>query len=404
MLLLVTVASMMWTQRYRAPHTMDADSYAEGPIGHRALVEIFEARGGHCLVDRRGVYTHATAPVFFIEPSPLVARDGRPLDLQTVLWQRSDRGLDSVVVLPKWDLEHDTEPQLAMRIPKSRAQRIVDHALPGAAVTLRREDVDIPRTAALREWTVPSVYGPRRVALQERQTLRVDDREIEVLLGTDRAALIVRTRPYPGRGSVTVVSDSDLFHNYNVHRADHAQIAGDLLESLDSDALVIDEVMHGHGFRLTLAGIMGRFPAIMLAAHALLICVLLVWAGLRKFGVSTPSWRWPASVQMHLVEPVAAALVGASAASRVHALVSAYVALVLNDAADRLSVTATPVLSNRAAALDEIAERRGIEGGAASLWVSLAKNTSTRVLLRIARDAHRLRARLIEETRNHDRS
>jgi hypothetical protein len=88
----------------------------------------------------------------------------------------------------------------------------------------------------------------------------------------------------------------------------------------------------------------------------------------------------------------------------VHALVSAYVALVLNDAADRLSVTATPVLSNRAAALDEIAERRGIEGGAASLWVSLAKNTSTRVLLRIARDAHRLRARLIEETRNHDRS
>ncbi|HET6582284.1 MAG TPA: DUF4350 domain-containing protein [Nannocystaceae bacterium] len=391
--LVATVVAWLYGQRLTDPESIDTDTYASGALGHRALSELYQELGVHVLVDREGVHDSAGAPVFFVEPALSLFRRGQVLELQEVLRARAYAGRDSVVVLPKWRLQREGDEDVAIRALEDEVQWMADMALDWQAVEVRREDVDIPETAMLREWTVPGSRGPRRVVLQERQTLRVRDPDIEVLLGTSSSALIVAVQPRGTEGTVIIVSDADLLHNYNLHRGDHARIAVDLLDRLGTDTVVIDEVMHGHGYELTLGAVLGRFPTVLLVVHALLFALLYAWAGLRPFG-SAPVVRPNRNGTRAIVELAARAHI--SGARRSKALVTSYVCVALADTADRLGVRPAKVLGARAEAIDELAMRRGIEGGAPRILAEVsAPGGLKRPLLHIVGDVHRLRRRLL---------
>jgi hypothetical protein len=361
---LAAVFAVLVSQRPSSTRTTGLDTYSDDVLGHEALPEVMRRLGVHVLVDRRGTYRFADAPVFFIEPRlrTLDAHD-HPEQLARVLAQRSADGHDSVLVLPKWRANSPGHNPVS-RAYKTDVERVLSAAIHPGALELRREDTDVPETAALRQWTVPGRAGPRRVVLLERQTFRVHDDRIEVLLGTHRSALVVRippSRPGADGGSIFLVSDPDLLHNFNQHRGDHAQIVLDVLDAADSDTLVIDEVFHGHAFEDTTASVLGSTGAVIVVAHLFGLALLHLWAGARTFG--GPARTGSAASSSEVLLGLAGQALAPPSGPATPGLVGAYITLILSDAADRLAIAASDSLMARAQALDDMASRRGIAAG-----------------------------------------
>jgi hypothetical protein len=389
--LIATVVTLLYGQRLHEPGPDGIDSFGRSAIGHRALVEFYEAAGIHTLVDREGLHARATAPMLFIEPQVEVVVDGRRLQLEQVLAERKKAGLDSIVVLPKWSFGPD---DAVVRVDKQRAQRVLDAATRyDGGLELRREDLPIPETVMLREWTVSGSAGRRRVVLQERQALRIDDSiEFDAELGSESTALIVRERQRIREGVTLIVSDPDLFHNYNLQRGDHGQLALDLLEALDSDAVVIDEVFHGHAYHRTLGAALGRFPAVLLVVQGLIVALLFALAGARSFGRP----REPAPERRSTDALIELAVRVLLDGRRSLPITTSYVSRTLTATADRLGIPEAPTVQARARAIDRLAEQRGLEGGAVELADELgrAKPRNLRNHLALARRAYALRQRL----------
>jgi hypothetical protein len=391
--LIATVVTLLYGQRLQEPGPDGIDSFGRKAIGHRALVEFYEAAGIHTLVDREGLHAHATAPMLFIEPRLEVEVDGRRLRLEEVLAARKRKGLDSIVVLPKWTFGDD---DAVVRVSKEQALQVLHAALRyDEALELRREDLPIPETAMLREWTVSSSAGPRRVMLQERQALRITNPftfVVNPLLGSDNTALIVHHHQHNLEGVTIIVSDPDLFHNYNLQRGDHGQIALDLLDALHSDTVVIDEVFHGHAYHRTLGAALGRFPAVLLIVHGLIVASLFAFAGARNFGRP----REPAPERRSTDALIELAIRVLLDGRRSLSITTSYVSRVLTSTADRLGIPEAHTPRTRARAIDRLAAERGLEGGAVDLEEDLAgaKPRNHRNHIALARRAHALRQRL----------
>jgi hypothetical protein len=389
--LIATVVTLLYGQRLQEPGPDGVDSFGRSAIGHRALVDFYEAAGIHTLVDREGLHAHATAPMLFIEPQLGVTVDGRRLRLEQVLIERRKAGLDSIVVLPKWSLGDD---DAMVRVSKQQALRVLEAVtFYDGGLELRREDLPIPETAMLREWTVSGSDGPRRVVLQERQALRVTDTiTFDTVLGSDNTALIVRERRRIGKGITIIVSDPDLLHNYNLQRGDHGQIALDLLDELHSDAVVIDEVFHGHAYHRTLGAALGRFPAVLLVIQGLIVASLFALAGARSFGRP----REPAPDRRSTDALIDLAVRVLLDGRRSLSIMTSYVGRTLAATADRLGIPEAHTLRAQARAIDQVAAQRGLEGGAVELVDGLdaAKPRNHRSHIALARRAHALRQRL----------
>ncbi len=107
-----TVGAIVWGQKVGQPVPGARDSYADAPLGTRALLETLEALGMHVLRERRGDFARVRAPVLFIEPEGTEAIvDGERVTLEDALRERADAGLASIVVLPKWSWRADAEPE-----------------------------------------------------------------------------------------------------------------------------------------------------------------------------------------------------------------------------------------------------------------------------------------------------
>lgn len=380
------VITVLRLDPFVAPADRPLDAFGRDALGHGALREVFDRTDVPVLVDREGVAEHASGVVMFIEPSPDRRYGEQQLDLQTLLRLRQLRGLPSIVVLPKWRLGYEAGSEVARRIDKDDADAVLDAVMPWGA-DLRREDIDIPQTAELREWTVPSSRGERRVVLQERQTLRLEDPALDPLLGTRRSALVARVHATVGDGALILVSDPDLLHNFNLHRGDHALIANDLVAYTGSDAVVIDEVLHGHAYPVSWPAALGAWPMRIVVAHALLLALLYALAVSRRFGPTRPTPR-PAGAAP-LVDLAAEAMVGTP--SRTRRLVTAYVCAVIANVADRLGVPGSADLGRRAHGVDEAAARLDIETDARALLAEVTSEGPGRNPLALARDAHRMR-------------
>src|SRR5690606_35346621 len=216
-----------------------------------------------------GDFARVRAPVLFIEPGGTEAIvDGERVTLEDALRERADAGLASIVVLPKWSW------QLGEAAPDEGAQDVLSAALPGATL-VRAEPINEP----MRNRSATGSLGEHAISIPWLQTIEGHD---EALLSSEGRAIVVRRTD----GGI-VLSDPDLVHNWNLHRADHARLVLDVIRMAGEsagDAVVIDEVFHGHGERRSLGSALGEFPAGLLEVHAAFVVPRPARVGSRRVG------------------------------------------------------------------------------------------------------------------------
>jgi hypothetical protein len=338
--LLGTVAALLFGRRLAPPRAADVDSYGKSALGHHALGETLERLGVHVVQLRDGRYADVTAPLAFLEPDDdevLVA--GRRFELEQIVADRHELGLPTLVVLGKWR--------------GGRGSKDVHPASTAALLRVLRaasgdESATVQRSASSDGRSVVMLKGALTARGDVWHPQTAEAGGMEVLLASDRGAVVLR------RGKTVVLTDPDLLSNYNLQRADHALVLRWLVRDvLGTDTLVIDEVFHGHGETPSLAGALGRFPAVLLPVHALVLAFFTLIVGWRRFGparaAAPPYGRGPAEA----IAVGAAVLAVGRAPGR---LASDYVERVIQDMASRLGGDLHG--SAAAAWLDALAARR----------------------------------------------
>lgn len=350
------------------------DSFGGGPLGSRAFFETLDRLDLHVLRAREGRFDSVRAPLVFIEPDGTEAIvDGQRRELGDVLDEREQRGLVSIVVLPKWRWDGDhAQPD------EESAAEILDAVIPGA--TLIHEGGVSGEPALLR---ASGSLGAFDVELPWAQLLV----GVDPLLSTENGVLVAQS------GSCIVVSDPDLLHSWNLHRADHALLWRRLFEHLGSDTVAIDEVFHGHGVERSLAAALGDVPAVYLTAHALFLLALVVWAGAVRFGRprdADPPKHGPA-------EAIAVSAFVLAEGRPIATLTESYVRELIADLAVRLGLPPGRPEREQVAHVDGVANRRG-EGQRAEMLLRRAEalGRDPRPALAVARDAHGLYRRLTQ--------
>lgn len=381
-----TIAALLWGARLGEPSPSARDSWSRGPIGHRAFVELARELGLDVVRLRTGEHASVRAPLVLIEPSVTAQIAGETHRLDEVISARERAGLSTIVVLPKW------------RAVSAARAAVVDPERPDSvvhAIFLGDERAKTARDDAAGAVVLEGELGTFRVDAPRRQSL-IAPGVARPLLGRGEHALVAR------RGHLFVVADPDPLHNFDLHRADHAALAWALLsEAGATDTIVVDEVFHGHGIEPSLATALGRFPAIVLVVHLLLVAFAFVLAGRRRFGApiapQPPLGRGPREA----IDVSASVLAAARAPGR---LAARYVSDVLLDLAARCDRSEAHGEDEQADRIDALARARGVEPRAAALLARARRVDAegTRAVaepLRLARDAWSFRRRFLAATR-----
>lgn len=386
-----TVTGLLYGAGLTEPTPGHQDSYGDGPIGHRAFVELLEELGYHVTRSQRDDFVTPSAPVLFLEPSERAVVDGVEHTIADVLFERTGR--PSLLVVSKWRFD----PSTAQVEPATGSQitALLDAAYPGWEVGIDNEG-DMHDDA--RVHSLDGTLGRFEVEVPWLQTFRNVPDHADVLLRASSGPVVIRET---GSGLV-VVSDPDLVHSWNLHRRDNARLWTEMLAtSFATDTVVVDEVFHGHSSQLSLATALGSFPAVLLTAHFLGLLLLLFLVGSKRFGPAVPPPAPYASGPGESIGVAASVLAEGETPGR---LAWGYVEQVLADVADRLGVAQNVVDGPaRAVAIDRIAERRGVRPLAQKL-LNEARNLGgssdrrTRAAIEVARRAHAFRRRLLTPT------
>lgn len=386
-----TVVSMLYGAKLRGMTPTSIDSYGAGPLGHRLFAETLIELDYFVAQNRGSNFTGTPNPLWLLEPKLQGRAGGFDQDLGSVLQERTATGLPTVVVLPKWLLFPAQGNVPTIGRDSVGPGLVRDVALPGAQLTLAEGD-------STRELT--GILGTFDVELPNLQVFTTIGSYDEVLLDAAEGAVIVRSA-----SGLIVVSDPDIFHNYNFHRAQHADLALAILQrgfSSTSDTLVFDEVFHGHGVQFSLGEAMGEFPAVLLVVHLILVLLLLFSMGTRRFGPTLdaePIGHGPTEA----IEVSASVLADGQGAG---SIVFQYVCEVLQHAHTTLGLPTKRTLEGVALSLDEAITRRGGRAAAARLYaraieLRFSKKNSAE-LWRIATSVHSFRDELLARRRGVD--
>jgi hypothetical protein len=292
--------------------------------------------------------------------------------------------------LPKWE---PLGPKSVALEPRGNVQDIVRAVYGEQTSPSVTRAGSRPEPSAVR---VDGALGSYEIFGPWLQWLAIGESNSEPVLAERDDALVVRALAH-GPGKVLIVADPDILHSFNVQRGDHADLWLRLIRDyLASDTVVVDEVFHGHGELPSLAAALGRFPTVLLPLHALLLALLVVAAGLRRFG---PPRALPHAFGRGPSEAIAAGasvlIAGLSSAE----LAQSYVARVLEDLGLRLGIS-EPGDTALAMRIDALAARRGCRPRAAFLneWAQKLRSgrAGVRESLRLARAAWIFRRQLLE--------
>jgi hypothetical protein len=272
--LLGWTAAALWGARLAEPEARGRDSYGRGPLGHRAFVDVLDEVGFQVTRTRDVDGLTAAVPLLLVEPDAVrVELAGRTIDLAALVADRARRAVPTVVVLSKWRL---VDPSRATAEDPAATQAVLHAAMPGARL------VPAPLSVEPTPATLGGALGVFRAEPQGLQTIVPPPGAIEWLRGVSGTVIAQM-------GGVVVVSEPDLLHNFDVQRGDHARLFTQLFAGpLRTDAVMIDEIFHGHGLEPSLGAALGRFPAVLLVLHALLLAFAAAARGLRRFGPIRP--------------------------------------------------------------------------------------------------------------------
>ncbi|NOY92054.1 MAG: hypothetical protein GXP55_12730 [Deltaproteobacteria bacterium] len=379
------LGALLYGARFVLPQAGPSDSYGRGPIGHRVFAQTLERLGVHVLQNRGDNFSRASAPLLFLEPGREARVEGRLRWLADAISARGDLGRPSVVVLPKWRFAGADGS--VEEVAEKRVSEVVDSCfrMQGANLTLSRRGEDRPTRARLL-----GPLGDFEIDVPRLTTMPELPAGAQTLLQAEEGAVVIRAAD----GTI-VVTDADLVHSFNFHRADHAALWLAILARLDADAIVIDESFHGHGRVLSLTDVLGQFPAVLLVAQFVLILILLFAFGSRRFGPPEEP-KVGGHGPSEAIRVTASVLADGQNAAE---LTSHYVAAELDDLHQRLGLPDVRDRAARAAAVDAVAKVRHIPPRASELLLLSETLDHARRMRaqawRVARDMHHFKLRLL---------
>ncbi len=205
------VATLLWGAQMVTPRAGPTDSYGAGPLGHRVFAETLEALGMHVMQSRGDRYEGPTAPVLFIEPAKEARIEGHLRKLEDALVARTD--LPTVVVLPKWTFHVGIATGRASPVAPADVQTIAGIALDDPAILIGR------RRDSVSRHSLAGILGDFDIDVPELQTVQSVPADATVLLDAAEGAVVLR-----GGDGTLLVSDPDLLHSFNMHKAQHAAV------------------------------------------------------------------------------------------------------------------------------------------------------------------------------------
>src|SRR5690606_32272203 len=112
----------------------------------------------------------------------------------------------------------------------------------------------------------------------------IDSWQVDPIISTSAGAYFGRTELSDG-SIVYLVSDPDIFATHGLVHDNNAALALSIVaEARGRRTVVIDETIHGFVVRPSISRELMRFPLVLAVVQVLLVAMLVVWAGVQRFG------------------------------------------------------------------------------------------------------------------------
>ncbi len=253
-----------------------SDGYSVSAIGHHALVEVLEELDVPVVVSRHGSGVKASGGVLVIaEPVVPPDDDGAAEKLHALV--TSARTV--LVVLPKWYGAPSTDNRRWLD-----SVAVLDEDEVEATLRALGSDAEITRTTPGAVELDSFELGTPDLHLSAdyhvAQLADAADGRVHTVGGL---GLVLEL--YVGDTTLYVLTDPDVVNNAGLGRPGNAGFAIALLDQLrDGGPVVFDETLHGFGAEPSLWKALFRFPLALITLHVMLLMVIVVWAGLGRFG------------------------------------------------------------------------------------------------------------------------
>jgi hypothetical protein len=260
--------------REEASH--ENDTFSRSAIGHHALASLLRRLDVPVVVSRAASGRRAGAGTALLLLEPQVeAHDPTAQDLPEMIRESSAGAI--VVVLPKW--------RTGFRIMPGGFVDEVEADPAQADAVLRAIEVYARLRPAEGGWQVD---GWPAAPTLERSPQVLEGGAFEPLISDTSGGVLVGQVQTLGH-EVTVISDPDLLNNAGIFQGKNAEITLALLERVVGDRTVmIDETLHGFAVPEGVWPQLFRFPLVLVVAQVVGVLVLLLWAGMRRFGAPAP--------------------------------------------------------------------------------------------------------------------
>lgn len=369
--------------------SVQADVFSKSALGHSGLARLLERSGRHVVVDRSpfDVWPDADSVTVAAEPNTVREASAR-MWLERLLSSR-ERVL---LVLPKRYGTGDRDGWItsAGDVPLEEAQAMFDATHARGSVVRESgpmESLEFPGTPV------------RRLALSDVQLVRSDD--LIPVVGSADGMLVGRLRhdrtgpEATSDADVIVLADPDVIANHGLLRAEHADLALDVIDLFADagDTVVFDETLHGFQRQPTLWRALTSFPLSLPLSAAVLATLVAVWSGVVRFGAPAPPPARFGSGRRVLLENTSELLVNAG---HVAYLVERQLAHAVTAVARAYHVHADADLEQRLDAATRASEARGARDRPRQLRDRLleitngprARREQARPLLRLADRVH----------------
>ncbi|HVY97900.1 MAG TPA: DUF4350 domain-containing protein [Dongiaceae bacterium] len=369
------------------PWTTDANSFSHSAIGHRAFVTTLRKLGIPVEVSRFRTLDRVGNGnlLLLIEPD---AKAG-----EAILAELKDVP-HALLVLPKWEGETDFNKPIWIDrmelLPARRVEAVLHAALPGADLVREKDKLDTDATR----------YGGKLIVNQPQYLNASDDIRTGSLLVARDGTLLAE---HQANGNhLWILSDPDILSNAGLDDADNGVVAVAMIRSMlpRGGTVIIDETAHGFEQRPNLLRLLLHPPFIAVGLAGIAALLVLVWAGIARFGAPRPETVGLPAGKLTLVRNAAQLLrLGTTAAN----LTQSYRRMVLADAIAELHGPAGLDESAQAAWLDRAAAHRGLTIRVKPLLKEMASLAEADRLdaahaLRFSLDLHRWKQEILNGT------
>lgn len=277
-----------------------ADGYSVSAIGHRGLVEVLEELDVPVVVSRHGSAAKAEGGVLVVAEPVVPVDDAAAAARLHALVTSAEVAL---VVLPKWygTPAADNRRWLAdLALLEVAEAEAVLRALGSAGRVVRGRPGEVVLDTL-------DLGRPDLRLLPDHELAQLVADEDAVVHVLERGALVLEL--LVGDTTVYVLTDPDVLNNAGLLQPGNAGLVVTLLDRLrDGGAVVIDETLHGFAEEPSLWKALFRFPLALVTLHVGLLALVVVWAGLGRFGPARGAPPPLAAGKEYLVRNTAALL------------------------------------------------------------------------------------------------